>query len=326
MTILDLFSGIGGFSKAFENIKGSSHQHYFSEVDKYAIAVYQKQFPNAINLGDITKINIVTLPNIDYLFAGFPCTDLSISKSNRQGLEGTRSGLFWEAIKIWKHIKPKFYIFENVASMAEKDKDIISETLGVQPILINSALVSAQQRKRYYWTNIQNIKQPGDKHIQLKDILESEDTDRIKSLCITTTYPKRGSIYEYKKRQRKIIFEKTNQIGYIGSTNSQGNRIYSIEGKSVTLSAQGGGGGAKTGLYAIAPTKNNYIKEEYTIRKLSPIECCRLQTFPDNWNETGLFNKNGTVIELSISNTQRLKQLGNAVTVAVIEDILKTNH
>jgi DNA (cytosine-5)-methyltransferase 3A len=230
---------------------------------------------------------------------GSPCQDLSIAKKDRKGLDGKRSGLFWEAVRIWKEVKPKYWLMENVASMSKEAKDIISKELGVEPIMINSALVSAQQRKRLYWSNIP-VTQPQDLNIYLKDIIESGDVDKLKSYCIDASYYKGTNLKTYlEKAKRQVVFERPNRIGEFNS-GGQGDRVYSIDGKSVSLSANGGGRGAKTGLYYT----------DSVIRKLTPIECERLQTFPDDYTS-------------GISNTQRYKCLGNSFTVKVIEHILK---
>jgi DNA-cytosine methyltransferase len=390
MVILDLFSGIGGFAKAFEDIFGDEHQHYYSDVDKYALAVYKYQFPNAIALGDVTQIDVSKLPQIDFMFAGFPCQNLSIA-GNRLGLEGAKSGLFYNTVELWKQVKPKYWIFENVASMKKEEKQKITDILGVEAIMLNSSLVSGQNRKRYFWTNIPNITQPEDRHIYLKDILESGEGDRLKSYWLDASYYKGTNLEQYlNKSRRQIVFEKPNKLCHINKSDSQGNRVYDESGKSVTLASQSGGLGAKTGLYRVAlrnrgggkkpevgydnkanslttvqsdsmvmeastfslsnsrqdlsitaDNKSNcltstfrgspdgngrpgvIIPEQYVIRKLTPVECCRLQTFDDSWNSKGIFEtKNGLEVK-DISNSQRYKQCGNAVTVEVIKHILK---
>lgn len=273
MKILSLFDGISGTQVALKNLGITPEVYYASEIDKYAIQITQNNFINTIQIGDVCKVNGGDYKNIDLMTWGSPCQDLSVAKKDRQGLSGSRSGLFYEAVRIFKEVKPKYWLMENVYSMRKEDKQIISDMLGVEPIMINSSLLTAQNRKRLYWTNIPTITQPEDKKICLKDILE----DKLN-----------GNTFNGVKR-----------IGHFNS-GGQGDRIYSPMGKSVTLSANGGGRGAKTGLYDISGV----------IRKLTPIECERLQGFKDNYT-------------LGISNTQRYKCLGNAFTVPVIEHILK---
>lgn len=197
----------------------------------------------------------------------------------------------------------KYFLYENNNSIHKDIKDFISEQLGVQPIMINSALVSAQQRKRCYWTNIPNVTQPVDKGILMKDILESGQSWVDKSYCLTASYD--GAIFwnTLQRKQRTMVAEPI-RLGHIGKSNGQANRIYSIEGKSVCLQAQAGGGGAKTGLYKI-----DLPDGDYTIRKLTPVEAERLQTLPDNYTE-------------GISKAQRYKCVGNGWTVDVIAHIL----
>src|SRR3990167_333258 len=171
------------------------------------------------------------------MILGSPCQDLSIAKKNRKGLDGERSGLFWEAIRIHKEIRPKYFVYENVNSMPKEAKQIITEALGVEPIMINAALVSAQNRKRLFWTNIPNVKLPDDRGIFLKDILEPsvDDTFTVRPKSNTVRSSGRGSGIDNKHNWDTIRIGSINKGG-------QGGRIYSPEGKSVGLSALGGAG------------------------------------------------------------------------------------
>lgn len=306
MNVLSLFDGISCGRVALERAGIKVDTYYASEIDKYAIKITQKNYPDTVQLGDVNNIDFTQfIGKIDLLLGGSPCQDLSIAKQNRQGLKGKRSKLFWKYVEVLNIVKPKWFIFENVASMKKADKDIITKELGVEPIMIDSALVSAQQRKRLYWTNIPEIEQPEDEHIYLQDILESGYTDRLKSYCIDANYFKGTNLKQYlEKKRRQIVFEKPFKVGQFNS-GGQDDRVYAIEGKSVTLSANGGGRGTKTGLYYV-----NLPNGQYIIRKLTPIECERLQTLPDNYTE-------------GISNTQRYKCIGNGWTVDVIVHILK---
>jgi len=306
LNVLSLFDGISCGRVALERAGIKVDTYYASEIDKYAIKITQKNYPDTVQLGDVNNIDFTQfIGKIDLLLGGSPCQDLSIAKQNRQGLKGKRSKLFWKYVEVLNIVKPKWFIFENVASMKKADKDIITKELGVEPIMIDSALVSAQQRKRLYWTNIPEIEQPEDEHIYLQDILESGYTDRLKSYCIDANYFKGTNLKQYlEKKRRQIVFEKPFKVGQFNS-GGQDDRVYAIEGKSVTLSANGGGRGTKTGLYYV-----NLPNGQYIIRKLTPIECERLQTLPDNYTE-------------GISNTQRYKCIGNGWTVDVIVHILK---
>jgi DNA-cytosine methyltransferase len=149
--------------------------YYASEIDKYAIKVTQHNYPNTIQLGDITKWKEWDLPNIDLLIGGSPCQGFSFA-GKQLNFEDARSKLFFEFVDILKHYKPKYFLLENVR-MKQEHQDVISQYLGVKPIIINSALVSAQNRIRLYWSNIPNVGQPEDKGILLKDILQSNPSE-----------------------------------------------------------------------------------------------------------------------------------------------------
>lgn len=323
LNVLSLFDGLSCGQIALERVKIPIKKYFASEIDKYAIAVTQENYSNTIQLGDITKIKVKDLPEIDLLMGGFPCQDLSIAKKDRKGLKGKRSGLFYEMIKLHKKLKPKWFLYENVASMSKENKKIITDTLKkidkkTYCIEINSSLLSAQNRKRLYWTNIQGVDQPKDKGILLKDILEKNVAEKYylrekndnykskvimpdKSYCIEANYYKGTNIKNYFKRKKRQIITNINS--------AQSGRVYSTDGKSTTLNANGGGQGAKTGLY----------KEINRIRRLTPIECERLQTVPDNYT----LSPHPVYKNKLMSDTQRYKMLGNGFTVDVIAHILK---
>lgn len=351
MKVLSLFDGISCGRLAFERAGIPVEKYYASEIDKYAIQVAQKNYPDTIQVGDVTKLNYLELLDVDIVIGGSPCQDLSIAKQNRQGLRGERSGLFWKYVEALEIIHPKYFLLENVASMRNEDRDAITETLRkiypkTECIMINSALVSAQQRKRYYWTNW-HVEQPQDKGILLKDILETGDgvaaalrtredetgkykrletkddskansltsvqTDSMVAEPITqrslnnlrTPEEKANCLLStsWKGAQANGMTNVPERVGTIGK-GGQGDRIYSVRGKSVCLNANGGGRGAKTGLYKVDLPDGDYI-----IRKLTPVECARLQTMPDHWCD-------------GISATQQYKCYGNGWTVDVIAHIL----
>ena len=359
MKILSLFDGISIAQQAFKEL-GFEVEYYASEIDKYAIQITKKNHPNTEQLGDIKDIDCtggllhygkgrLAETDIYFLIGGSPCQDLSIAKKNREGLNGKRSGLFWEYVRILKELKPKYFILENVASMPKEAKQTITETLwDIEPVMINASLVSAQNRKRLFWVGKLadkrhighwdsadyekvNISQPHDEGILLKDILEDNANESYSfynnkiTVGKATTLGSNSQCFTAKTGQGII------RVGQIGK-GGQGDRIYSPEGKSVGLSALGGGRGAKTGLYAVedksycVPStyykenvksliqrkkKGLMVNENTTIRKLTPIECERLQGLPDNYTE-------------GISNTQRYKTLGNGFNCAVIKHIIKS--
>lgn len=313
LTVISACDGIGCAHEALNRAGLLINKYYSFEVDKYAIAVNQHNHPATIQLGDLTKWeeHIKTIGEPNLIIGSTPCQNLSIA-GNRQGLKGAESRLFWDFYKMVDYWHDKPFVFENVASMKKETRDYISSLLGVEPIMINAALVSAQQRKRYFWTNIQGILPPMDKHIFLKDILESGESDKLKSYCLTATYSA-ACPTDLLKGKRTQIFNKPERVGGFDKC-GQGNRIYSIRGKSVTLSSNGGGRGAKTGMYKIDLPDSDYI-----IRKLTTIECERLMTLPRDY--TALGNFDGVI--KPISNTQRYKMCGNGIVVDVLTHIFK---
>ena len=243
------------------------------------------------------------------LIGGSPCTYWSIAKNNREtNPDGIGGKLFMQFVRALHQSQCRYFLYENNYSIHENIKNFISEQLGVSPIMINSAFVSAQQRKRCYWTNIPNVRQPDNKGILVKDILESDISYYNKAYCLDENFKNTvdwNLAYDSQKVTEINFIMKPIRIGQYGK-GGQGQRIYSIHGKSITLSANGGGKGAKTGLYKIDLPNDNYI-----IRKLTPIEAERLQTLPDNYTE-------------GIPDTQRYKCIGNGWTVDVIAHIFKS--
>lgn len=319
LNVLSLFDGMSCGQIALERVGIKVNNYFASEIDKYAIQVAKHNYPNIQHIGDVTKIKASVLPKIDLLIGGSPCQGFSFA-GKQLNFDDPRSKLFFEFVRLKNECKPKYFLLENV-KMKKEYEDIITEHLGVKPIAINSGLFSAQDRKRIYWTNINFNKLPEENKLTVEDILEEE---------VDAKYfidPKRSIIIcENEVKRRKIAF--------IGS-NSQGNRIYNIHGKSVCLCGEGGGLGAKTGLYALpcltpdrlekrqngrrfklphnkfytltAMDRHGILTDNF-IRKLTPIECERLQTVPDNYTSIA-------------SDNQRYKMLGNGWTVDVIAHI-----
>ena len=171
MNVLSLFDGMSCGQIALKKLGAKVDNYYASEIDKYAISIAEKNFPNTVHLGDVTKITSVPYNvKIDLLIGGSPCQGFSKS-GNRLNFDDPRSKLFFEFVRILKLVKPKYFMLENVV-MNKESRDIISKYLGVEPIEINSNLVSAQSRRRLYWTNIPNVTIPEDKGIVIRDILE----------------------------------------------------------------------------------------------------------------------------------------------------------
>ena len=441
MNVLSLFDGMSCGQQALQRAGINVNNYYASEIDKYGIKVTMANYPNTIQLGSVVNVDGYKLPKIDLLIGGSPCQSFSFAgkrkgmstkdeqeiltldhylqlKSEGFEFEG-QSYLFWEFMRLLNEVKPKYFLLENV-EMGEKWEGVLTQAIGVHALHINSALVSAQNRKRIYFTNIgmesaglfgdleSIIEQPKDKGILLKDILQDNPNAKFylsdkamkllgdelinksvsnkKSMTIDGSYYKgvgircgdcrqivddkyylsENAINYINRDKRNLAFQMNenddksgcitavfhkqipyNQIivhntmpsssttgkggtGHLsradgktycldtGNTNaveiknlkinnSQSGAVYDINNKSVSLCANGGGQGAKTGLYLIS---NAVEIVNSRIRRLTPIECERLQTVPDNYTNY-------------VSDSQRYKMLGNGWTVDVIAHIFK---
>jgi DNA (cytosine-5)-methyltransferase 3A len=331
MNVLSLFDGISCGRVALERAGIKVDKYYASEIDKHAIKITQHNYPDTMQLGDVTKIDFNQfVGKIDLLIGGSPCTGFSPAGKGLN-FEDPQSKLFFKYLEALQIIKPKYFLLENV-KMKKEWEDIITNYMGVQPIAINSELVSAQNRRRLYWTNIPDVTIPEDKGIMLKDIVhEYTDNYTIEQLQPYIIDPEKSLTLLEKETEK-------GKIGYYG-IDSQGTRVYTIHGKSVTLVGNAGGMGGKTGLYlfgCITPDRVNKRQNGqrfstgekfYTltaqdqhgilidgyIRKLTPTECERLQTVPDDYTAVG-----------GVSNTQRYKCLGNGWTVDVISHIFSS--
>jgi DNA-cytosine methyltransferase len=313
-------------------------KYYASEIDKYAMTIAKKNYPNILHIGDVTQVDGTKLDKIDLMIGGSPCQGFSFA-GKQLNFKDPRSALYFEYVRLLKETKPKYFLLENVR-MKKEFQAIITKDLGVEPIMINSSLLSAQNRVRLYWTNIPNVTQPNDLGIVLKDIIEDGVTDRTKSHCLDANYFKGGNLKSYfEKHRRQLIFSKDG-LCHVGDADLKGNdsikRVYHPDGKSPTLTTMQGGhrepkiilGGAFRGRYEddgsikqqleirsdektntlTTVQKDNVVVSNATYRKLTPLECERLQTVPDKYTE-------------GVSNTQRYKMLGNGWTVDVIKHI-----
>ena len=445
MNVLSLFDGMSCGRIALDRLGIEVDTYYASEIDKYAIAVAKENYPDTIHVGDITQLDPKDFQDIDLVLAGSPCQGFSFA-GKQLAFDDPRSALFFEFIRLLKAIKPKYFLLENVR-MKQQYIDVITQQVSecypdhegndlfdskIEPILINSALLSAQSRQRLYWTNIPHVKQPEDLGIVLKDILEDEVEEHyLAGKNLLENYQGGNQLNPNYKSQANTIHDKNKKSGVICAgthwyangyvetkpkqvgkvkDGGQGNRIYSTDGKSSTLSAQSGGtagngntlietkpkqvgiasdinghdilkrvyspegksptlntmGGGnrepkvavenrivvdperkrliiaeanekgytiiedgdcfdinypnsktrrgrkmKYKCNALTPSAQEYMHfKDLTWRKLTPLECERLQTVPDNYTA-------------SVSNTQRYKMLGNGWTVEVICHILK---
>jgi len=314
--VFSMFTGIGGFEMGLLMSKKEVQFVGYSEIDKYAIEVFEKQFKGTKNYGNATDIDETKLPNFDLLVGGFPCQAFSVAGKLR-GFDDTRGTLFFDVARILKHKKPKHFILENVRGLLSHDNGRTMQTIlkvltdigyMVQWEVCNSKNYGVpQNRERVYIVgHLRGSSRP-----QIFPIGESQkvsDKSREEkrkgsgkvSSTITSNY-KRG----VHAMGESYIVEKAN-LKELTKNMSMGYRVYDSSGVSTTLRALGGGLGAKTGLYQIV--KRSGLNSQ--IRRLTPTECERLQGFPDGWTD-------------GISDTQRYKCLGNAVTTNVVCEIAK---
>ena len=205
MKVLSLFDGMSCGQIALKKAGIPVTKYFASEIDKHAIKVTQENFPDTIQLGSVTDVTTDQVGEIDLLIGGSPCQGFSFAGKNLN-FDDPRSKLFFEYVRLLKELKPKYFLMENVR-MSKKSQDIISEHLGVEPIVINSNLVSAQNRHRLYWTNIP-FDMPTDKGIVLSDIIEGGVVDRDKSHCLDANYFKGGNLKSYfRKNRRQLVFD-----------------------------------------------------------------------------------------------------------------------
>jgi site-specific DNA-cytosine methylase len=277
MNVLSLFDGMSCGQIALERAGIKVDNYFASEIDKYTIKVTQANYPNTIQLGDIANLATMELPKIDLLIGGSPCQGFSFA-GKQLNFNDPRSKLFFEYIAILKYLNPRYFLLENV-KMKQEYQDIISRCLGVEPVEINSSLVSAQNRKRLYWTNIPDITQPKDLNIEWGNIREYDVADNF-------YYTTKGLnwIQKHSKRTGKQL------------------RVWSNQEKCQMIEASHFKNYSAQRFFGIEDKKG--------LRYITPLECERAQTVPDNYTNY-------------VSNTQRYKMLGNGWTVDVIAHIFK---
>ena len=284
MNILSLFDGMSCGRLALDRLGIKIDKYYASEIDKYAIEVSSANYPDTIQIGDVCDVKGEDYPDIDLILAGSPCQGFSFA-GHQLAFDDPRSALFFEFVRVLKEVNPKYFLLENV-KMKKEFLDIISDQVGVEPILINSSLLSAQNRQRYYWTNIPGVEQPEDRGLVLKDILETEaderptkDTERNrrhhktpeqKSLTMTATMYKGAG----NNGMTLVPMDKPKRVGKI-KKGGQGDRVYSDEGKSITLSAESGGTAGKGNMLirvgtAVDIKGHDSIKRVYSPEGKSP--------------------------------------------------------
>lgn len=393
ITVLSLFDGMSCGQIALQKLGIKVKQYYAAEINKHAIQVTQNNFPNTIQLGDVTKVFAKDLPKIDLLIGGSPCQGFSFA-GKQLAFDDPRSRLFFEFVRLKEECNPTYFMLENVR-MKKEFEAVITKYMGVEPITINSALVSAQNRVRLYWTNIANepyslfgdmrctIPQPKDKGILLRDILENDAPEKYylrekqlknisnwkaqqdplkqiqqdrKVCCLTARgndglhsglklvcVASRGRNPENpKSREAGLATEQHLEPRFDGETNC----LTSVQNDNLVMLITEA---TKKGFIEIEPgecfdfenpnsqtrrgrkmsDKSNclmaketdfmHFTKDYRIRRLTPVECERLQTVPYNYSAC-------------VSDTQRYKMLGNGWTVDVIAHILsfmdlsKFNH
>ena len=316
LVVLSLFDGLSGAQIALERAGIPVKTYYASEIDKYAMQIAQKNYPNTIQLGDITRYEEWDIEQPDLIIGGSPCVGFSVAGRGKN-FEDPQSKLFFTFIAILEKYKSRYFLLENV-KMKNEWRDAITAYIqeiypGVEPILINSARLSAQNRQRNYWTNIPNVTQPEDKGIYLQDIIEDGIVDRDKAYALTSSYHDTHNFKDYTtKNRRQIVYKdipfpysrisKKFQFHVNGITRpkeDQQSRIYNTEGKMKPMTASG--------------CKMYITPDGIVYRNLTPEECERLQTIDDGYTS-------------GISNTQRYKMLGNGFTVDVIAHILRGIH
>lgn len=371
MRVLSLFDGMACGMLAFGAAGIQVDRYVAFEIDKYAVQTSSHNFPMIEHRGDVFQADFTEFSGFDFLVGGSPCTYWSIAQKNNRETEASGMGweLFSQYVRALREAQPMYFIYENNKSMSKAIRESITETFGFEPVCINSALVSAQNRQRLYWVGKRNpdgtyskvrVDQPEDRGILLRDVLDGM-TDRDKGRCVLSSIGRTTTREYFKKDQGTMAFEPVKELteremDYMVREIKGGRNHFDFgyiqdatkDGKSVNITAGGGGAGGKTGLYAIPvefdgdiPTKaiscsdgNTYtvyrvqdgkitIKDKqypikladgyYIIRKLTVSECKRLQTVPE-W------------YEFPVSNTQAYKMLGNGWTVEVIAHLINATQ
>lgn len=264
--VLSLFDGMSCGQIALERAGIKYNEYYASEIDKHAIKVTIKNYPNTKQIGSVTEVKAVDLPKIELLMGGSPCQGFSTA-GKELNFDDERSRLFFEYVRLKNELNPKYWLLENV-SMKKEFRDIISKFLGCEPVMINSSIITGQNRPRYYWTNIL-FSLPKDKNISVSEVLEIPNA-------------KIGQPQPYPRNYKELGLKRVERIEY------------RTDGKSNAI---------------ITNPQKNLLKTDDGYRKLTPVECEKLQTVPLNYTD-------------SANDGQRYKMLGNGWTVDVIAHIL----
>jgi len=289
INVLSLFDGISCGQVALERAGMDVNKYFASEIDKHAIKVTQSNYPNTIQIGDVTKVKGTDLPNIDLLMGGSPCQGFSFS-GKQLNFDDPRSKLFFEFVRLIEEVKPKYWLLENVV-MKQEYQDVISQHLGVEPVKYNSSLTSAQNRVRLYWANF-DITEPTDQGIKLEDVLEH--TEMIGPSAI------RGRRLD--KRGKSQDYDKTvpiTQCLEVRATNRDKSNCLTTVAKDTVLTTM------EIGRHPDA------FNRKLPYRNYTKIERCRLMNLPDNYCD-------------EISLNQTIKATGNGWEVGMITHIFKS--
>jgi len=354
MNVFSMFSGIGGFEYGLQQSKHEFNICGYSEIDKYAISIYTRHFPNHHNYGDATQINTKELPDFDFLVGGFPCQAFSIA-GKRKGFDDTRGTLFFEIARVLRDKKPRYFLLENVKGLLSHDKGKTFQTIleilnelryDVSWGIYNSKNYGVPQNRervfikgylrgkcgREILHQTRNSKEVNGKLIKLNNKAQAQTIYDINGLatCLSANGGGQGG---------KTGLYKIDKIGNVSPTGHHNGDVFSTKGISRTLCARDYKDPVKIAQPVLTPERINKrqngrrMKEDgepsftltatdkhgvydgYRIRKLTPIECERLQAFPTNWTKYGADGE-------LISDTQRYKCCGNAVTTSVITAIV----
>lgn len=346
MNVLSLFDGMSCGQIALNKVGIKVDNYFASEIDKHAIKVTQTNYPNTIQLGDVTKVFAKDLPKIDLLIGGSPCQGFSFA-GKQLNFNDPRSALFFEFVRLVNECNPKYFLLENVV-MKKEYQDVISAYLGVEPVMINSSLVSAQNRKRLYWTNIPNVSQPIDaeitwgnvrergvnsqkyyytdtamqwlgRHSRKKEKVLSVHSDNEKMQMLEASHHKKYSSQRFfgivdlpidnqtvaAMRGRYIVDGKRQDGKQLTSGLTKQYIEFRYDGETNALTTV-----AKDNVVVPFTLPNRIPADEFFFRYITPLECERLQTVPDNYTSI-------------VSDTQRYRMLGNGWTVDVIAHIFK---
>jgi len=314
MNVLSLFDGMSCGQIALNKLGIKIDNYYASEIDEHAITVAQANYPQTIQVGDVTKLKGSDLQKIGLLIGGSPCQGFSIA-GKKLNFEDSRSKLFFEFIRLMKETNPKYFLLENV-KMRKEWVDIISSYMGVEPIEINSESVSAQHRRRLYWTNIPGIEQPINKNITIEDILEENIGGRKiefdenglcifpaknnKNVILEDSYKPPYTIYETRTEEgKKARRELRKKLGYDTTPRGVNHKEYRINRKNKCNC-----------LVTVKSELDCIVDLDYNYRYLTITEMERLQTVPDGYTNY-------------VSDSQCRKMLGNGWTVDIIVHIFK---